>query len=122
MTDVIVAMIVLTLFVGIISTMYYQIAYANSQIRMNAIAVHYAVKIAEATDKMKYEEVDETLNATLNETYELPENFNATIQVKKYNEDDETKQDIIKIVTIKIDYEFMDTAKSYQLKKLKIKE
>ena len=120
--DVIVSMLILCMFVGLISNLFYQIAYYNAFIRMNALAVNYAVTIAEDTDKMKYEEVEETLNETLKATYNLPETFNATIQVKKYSDEDTTKKDIIKIVTIKVEYTFMKENKSYEIKKLKIKE
>jgi len=122
MTDIIIAIVILSMFVGLIGSLYYNIAYSNNSIRMDATAVYYAIKIAEATDKMTYEEVEETLNETLEEKYNLPENINATIQVKKYNEDDNTKLDIIKKLTIKIDYTFMNDSKSFELEKLKIKE
>lgn len=122
MTDVILAMIILSLFVGVISSLYYKIVYYNNSIRMNAMAVHYAIRIAEDTDKMTYEEVEETLNENIKANYDLPDSFTANITVKKYNEEDTSKQDIIKIVTIKIDYNFMNETKSYELKKLKIKE
>ena len=69
-----------------------------------------------------YEEVTETLNENIKSNYNLPDSFTANITVKKYNEEDTSKQDIIKIVTIKIDYNFMNETKSYELKKLKIKE
>lgn len=122
MNDIVIAMIILSLFVGVISSLFYQIAYHNTSIQMNAMAVHYAVRIAESIDKMKYEEVDETLNNTLNETYELPDSFNATIKVDNYSQNDTSKLDIIKIVRIEVDYEFMNETRSYGLKKLKIKE
>ncbi len=122
MTDVIIAIIILSLFVGVISSLYYKIAYYNNAIRMNAMAVHYAVRIAEDTDKMIYEDVGDNLNESIKTNYNLPDTFTANIMVKKYNEEDTTKQDIIKIVTIKIDYEFMNDKKSYEIKKLKIKE
>ena len=116
MADVVIAIVILCMFVGLISSLYYKIAYANSSIRYDAMAVAYAVRIAEDTDKLTYEEVVDGL------TYDLQEGYTATVQVENYNEDDETKQDIIKTVTIKINYSFMNTEKSYTLKKLKIKE
>lgn len=122
MTDIIIAIVILSMFVGLIGSLYYNIAYSNNSIRMDATAAYYAIKIAEATDKMTYEEVEESLNGTLEEKYNLPENFNASIQVENYNENDSEKLDIIKTVTIKIDYSFMKESKIYELKKLKIKE
>lgn len=120
--DIVVAMIILTLFVGVIGSLYYQIAYHNAAIRMNAMAVNYAVKIAENIDKITYEEVEETLNETLKIDFEIKEAFNPTIKVENYNEEDLSKEDIIKKVTIKIDYNVMDESRSYEIIKLKIKE
>lgn len=122
LVDVITAMLILTLFVGVISSLYYQLAYHTSAIRMNALAVNYAVKIAEATDKMTYEEVEESLNETLKETYQFPDSIDANITVQKYSDENEGKQDVIKIVTIKVDYEFAKEQRTYEIKKLKIKE
>ena len=122
MVDIIIAIVILSMFVGLIGSLYYNIAYSNNSVRMDATAAYYAIKIAEATDKMTYEEVEETLNETLKEKYNLPENINATIQVEKYNEGDNTKLDIIKKLTIKVDYTFMNDSKSFELEKLKIKE
>lgn len=116
MTDVVIAMVILSMFVGLISSLYYNIAYGNYSIRYDAMAVAYAVKIAENTDKLTYDEVVTGLN------YELEEGYIATVEVENYNHDDETKEDVIKTVTITIDYSFMNTEKSYTLKKLKIKE
>ena len=120
--DIVVAIIILTLFVGVIGSLYYQIAYHNAAIRMNAMAVNYAVKIAENIDKITYEEVQETLNDTLKTEFEIKEAFNPTIQVENYNEEDLSKEDIIKKVTIRIDYNIMDESRSYEIIKLKIKE
>ena len=120
--DIVVAMIILTLFVGVIGSLYYQIAYHNAAIRMNAMAVNYAVKIAENIDKITYEEVEETLNEVLKIDFEIKEAFNPTMKVENYNEEDLSKEDIIKKVTIKIDYNVMDESRSYEIIKLKIKE
>ena len=116
MVDVVIAMVILSMFVGLISSLYYNMAYGNYSIRYDAMAAAYAVKIAEDTDKLSYDEVVTGLN------YDLDEGYTATVQVEKYNQDDETKEDIIKTVTITINYNLMNTEKSYTLKKLKIKE
>ena len=110
MPDVVIAISILSLFVGVIGTLYYQIASYTAEIRANAMAVHYAVQIAESTDKMLYEQVNEKLNNSIDIDYSLPEGFSAT------------KQDIIKIVIITVNYEFLGQSKNYTIQKLKIKE
>lgn len=122
MTDVIIAIIILCMFVGVIGNLYYQISLQSNFIRLNTMAVYYTVKIAEDIDKMPYEEVTNDLNTNIKTTYQIPDLFNAIIEVQNYNEIDTTKEDIIKIVTIKIEYEFNKQTKYYEIEKLKIKE
>lgn len=121
-TDVIVAVIILSLFVGIIGNMFYQIAKNSNMIRYNTIAVYYAIKIAENIDIMSYEEVTNELNNNIIEKYEMPEGFDGIIEVSKCNEEDLTKEDIIKKVKITINYTFLNDQRSYKIEKLKIKE
>lgn len=123
MVDVIIAMMILTLFVGVIGSLYYQIVYYNSAIKMNAKAVSYAITIAEDTDKMAYEDVNsDWLNQIAKERYAIENGFIVEINVENYSNIDSSKEDIIKIVSIKVNYEFLNEARSYEIKKLKIKE
>lgn len=122
MVDVIIAMLILCMFVGVIGNLYYQIAFQSNMIRYNAIAVYYTVKIVEHIDRISYEEVTDDLNNTLKEYYEIPDLFNITVDVQNYNETDTSKKDIIKIVTIKTEYEVLGSPQVYEVKTLKIKE
>ncbi len=122
LTDTIIAILILSLFVGVIGSLYYQIASHISEIRMNAMAVHYSVKIAEDTDKMLYEEVNQKINETINTVYDIPEGYDASIEVENYQKDENDNQDIIKIVTITIHYDCLGESKDYTIRKLKVKE
>lgn len=122
MTDVIIAMLILCMFVGVIGNLYYQIALQNNMIRLNTIGVYYTVKIAEDIDRMSYEEVTNDLNTNIKTNYQIPDLYNITVEVQNYNEIDTSKEDIIKIVTIKAEYEFNGQTSSYKIEKLKIKE
>ena len=105
--DVVTGMIILTLFIGILTTTFYQIYKYNMAIRLNAVAVNYTIKILEDIDKMPYEEVINELNNSLKQNY---------------NKDDASKEDIIKIVTITTNYNGVDGQEQYTVRKLKIKE
>ena len=122
MVDIIIAVVVLSLFVGVIGSLYYQIAFNSSLIKNNAVATYYAIKIAEDIDIMPYEEVSTTINENLKTKYEIPDNFNVTVEVKNYNEEDTTKEDILKIVTINIEYTCLKQNQKYKLEKVKVKE
>lgn len=122
MTDVVAAVIILSLFVGIVGNLFYQIAKNSNMVRYNTIAVYYAIKIAEDIDKMSYEEVTESLNSKLSEKYQLPDGFTGNIEIENYNKNDTSKKDIIKKVKITINYTFLKEQRNYKIEKLKIKE
>lgn len=120
--DLIIALLILTLLSGIIGNLLYQISYHNAALRMNAIAVDYAIRVAENIDKMTYEEVTSELTATSKEDYNLLEPFEIQINVTNYNEDNTSKSDIIKIVNIKVNYTLLKQEKTYEIRKCKVKE
>lgn len=120
--DIVIAMVILSMFVGVIGSMYYEIAFNSNLIKLNAIAVEYAIKVAEDVDILSYEDINENFDIYMNSKHKMPEGFNLTVSVKKYNEQDSSKQDIIKIVTINVEYTIFDKTNSYEIKKLKVKE
>lgn len=122
MSDVVVAMLIITLFTGILTTSFLNIYKNNISIRMNALAVNYAIKILEDIDKKTYEEVTNELNDSINQNYQLQQGYSASINIQNYNENDENKEDIIKIVTVNIKYKVIDTDEEYVVRKLKIRE
>lgn len=123
MADIIIAIFILTLFVGVIGSLYYQILLNSNLVRMNAFAVYYSIKIAENIDKMAYEKVTNDLNTTVKSDYAIPDDYQIQIQVNPYQKEDSTQEkDIIKIVTIKITYQCLNETRDYEIKKLKVKE
>lgn len=120
--DIVISIAVIVLFVGLIGGLFYKIGYTSTSIRLNALAVDYAVKIAEKTDRLTYEEVNNSLNDNLKEEFEILDSYNATISVEKYSDIDTSKKDILKTVTIKVEYDFMNQKEEFVIKKLKIKE
>lgn len=122
-TDVVIALIILTIFTGVIGNLIYQIAYNNAALRVNAIAVDYAVKEAEYIDKIAYEDVQNS-NEKITQINgeDVLDAFTVKLDVEDYKGNDETKQDIIKKVTITVNYNILKDEKSYKIEKLKIKE
>lgn len=122
LTDVVVAMLIIMLFTGILTTTFSNIYKNNIHIKMNAIAVDYAIKILEDIDKMPYDEVNMSLNEQITKKYGDYNNYRAHLDIENYNKDDESKEDIIKIVTLTIKYKVLEADEQYVVKKLKIKE
>lgn len=122
LTDVVVAMLIIMMFTGILTTTFSNIYKSNIHIKMNAVALDYAIKILEDIDKMPYEEVNSSLNEQIDKKYTDYKNYKAYLKVENYNKAQENKQDIIKIITLTIKYKVIDTDEQYVVEKLKIKE
>ena len=124
LADVAVSIIILCMFIGIIGNLFYQIALNSNLTKYNAIATHYAVKLAEHIDVISFDNVNDTyLNNTLIPMYNVNENFTISASVKDYNPRGKSfKKDILKIVTITVDYNFFDKNETYIIQKLKVKE
>ena len=120
--DISISIIILILFIGVISHYSVQSVEHMAQTQLGAIASNYAVQILERTDKLSYDEVNNSLNNTIEQDLKMLDGYNAQIQVTSYNEDDSTKKDIIKIVTVRVSYMYRDKEESISIKKLKIKE
>ena len=129
MSDVIIGIIIIILLGGIVGSLFYQIAYNNTSVKLNAIAVYYAIKTAEYIDEIPYEQVNNSLDSTivskLNEKYSpeklLSDSYIININVQNYDTDG-TKEDIIKKVKITVSYNLLGQQKEYEISKLKIKE
>ena len=122
LTDVVIGMMILIMFTGILTTSFYNIYKNNVIARYDAMVLDYAIKILEGTDKMTYEEVTNDLSNSLNIIYNIPDDYKITLNVENYNKDDNTLSDIIKIVTLNIEYEVYGETKTYSVSKLKYKE
>ena len=70
---------------------------------------------------MPYKNVKSTLTEELTEKYNIDRNY-LSIDVENYNKDDQNKEDIIKIVTVTINYKVLNENRQYSIKKIKIKE
>ena len=122
--DIVVSIVVLSLFAGIIAGMFAELFIQNVSIRMDAIAVNYAVTILEDTDRLSYAEVStEYMMKNVEEgRYYMADNYTANIEVTNYSDMDSSKEDIIKIVKVTISYTLRNQEYSYTVQKLKIKE
>lgn len=121
LTDVIVGMLILMLFTGILTTWLYEIYKHNYKTKVDALVTNYMVKIAEKIDYLPYEQVNENLSLTINQLCDIPEDYNVSFLIEDYDLNG-TKQDIIKYVTINLEYELLGENMTYSIKKLKIKE
>ena len=120
--DVTVAILVITIFTGIIASLFVQISYNSSMIQLQSVAYNYAIRVLELTDRLPYKQVDETLNETIKDTLQIAENFDMQIQVTNYKGEYSAKKDLIKTVNVTVTYSFQNEKFTINLAKLKIRE
>lgn len=121
MTDLVAALIIFSIFTGIIGTLMYSSFKANLQTKMAAMAGGYAVQILEDIDKITYDEVKNGMENKYKTKFSIPAGFDLNIEVSNYNEGN-NKEDLIKKVKLTITYVFAGNSEQFVVNKLKVKE
>lgn len=137
-SDALIAIIIITLFTGIIATLSYNIYLSNTSLKRMSKANNYIVDIFEYIDKLYYEDVNvENLLSYVNEKYNSTEvqavnnqdtlvqaPFKIIIKVQKYNEitGNEEKLDLIKEITVTVKYKLGNREQSIEMKRNKNRE
>ena len=122
MQDLMIALVIIMIFVGVITTTMYTVYKLNIETNLTSQMTAYAVQILEDIDKISYEEVTSDLSATYNEKFSIPESFKIDIQVSNYGEGTENIQDVMKIVNLRISYTLQGNEQQFTVQRLKIKE
>lgn len=115
--DVTVAVIIIVIFTGIISTLMYNSYLINLEILKSANASAYATIILEKVDEKAFEDVTNTFVDTLISNNELNMDTAYTVEFTQHDENE-----LIKKVDLKINYTVGNINKSLSISKLKIKE
>lgn len=121
MTDLIAALIIFSIFTGMIATLMYTSLKMNLQIKMAGAAENYAIQILEDIDKIGYDQVTNGMEDSYKSKFGVPTGFDLSIEVSNYNEGT-SKEDLIKKVKLTISYEFAGNSEKLVIEKLKIKE
>lgn len=121
MQDLIIAMAIFALFsvivgTGLVSTFKVQ---ADSQV--DEVGTLYAVQIAEYIDKISFDEVETGIGNSLAQRFNIPTNFDVTVNVSDYIPEDETVS-YVKEVDINLEYNFNNNSRNIRIHRLKIKE
>lgn len=120
--DLIGAITVVILFVGVISAVMYNSHLLNLQIKVTEVAVGYSVEIMEYIDKVTYEEIDDNFINMIYDEFEILDLYNIEIDITNYTEYNSSYDDLIKIVNVSISYEFEDRVEAIKIDKIKVKE
>ena len=122
MQDLIIATLIITIFVGLISTLMYSVYNINIRTDLTSQMATYAVQILEDIDKIAYEEVNSDLANTYKSQFNIPAGFDVNIEVTNYGEGTQNIEDVIKIVNLTISYELRGDTEQFSVQRLKIKE
>lgn len=117
MQDLVIAIIILTLFAGTIGGTYLTIYKIQSETKLNTIASLYAIQILENIDKISYDDVINGMEEQYRNSYNIPSSMNLEVKVSKYNEEDTLKK-----IELSISYEFSGDKETLLLERLKVKE
>ena len=122
MQDLIIATLIITIFVGLISTLMYSVYNVNIRTDLTSEMATYAVQILEDIDKIAYEEVNSDLANTYKSQFNIPAGFDVNIEVTNYGDGTQNIEDVIKIVNLTISYELRGDTEQFSVQRLKIKE
>lgn len=115
--DIVIAVMIIIIFTGLISTFMYNLYRINLETLKNANANAYATIILEKVDEKAFEEVTDDFVDKLIHNNELKIDSAYTVEFSQ-----KTENDLIKKVDLKIKYTVENSNKSIEISKLKIKE
>lgn len=137
-SDALIAIVIIAIFTGIISTIAYNIYLSNASLKRISSANNYIIDVFEYVDKMYYEDVNEEnltkyinekykneeLQAVNNEETEVQAPFKIVIKVQNYNEmaGNEDKLDLVKEITATVKYKLGNREQIITMKKSKNRE
>lgn len=137
-SDALIAIIIIALFTGIISTLIYNIYISNSSLKRMSQANAYIVELFEYTEKLYYDEVNQEnlmkyindkyqekdVRAVSDDSYKVESQYKIIVNVNKYNETsgNEDKLDLVKEVTITVKYKLGDKDQTITVRRIKNRE
>ena len=140
--DLSISIIILVIAISVIASMSYKLYLSGSGIKRNVIATNYQIEIQEMIQTLEYNKVtfkdDNTLKNELdrilntegicdvneNSYTAIANNFDIKVQIENYKdrfEEQENKEDYVKIITVKISYNLgkSDNIETLEIKTLK---
>ena len=122
MQDLVIALVIIMLFVGIIGSTMYLAFKNNAKTNLTSQMTFYAVQIIEDIDKISYEEAITKTGNDYKSQFQIPDGYMVEVSFSNYGEGIENVQDVIKRVDVKLSYTIAGDTVDYSIEKLKIKE
>lgn len=123
--DLVIAIIIMSVFVGVITTLMTGIYKQSLEVQISSNAMSYATIILEKIDEKSFEEVQnpnfvENLIASGEVT--IPKEYTIKLNVENPDNVSEEVSDVIKKATVTVNYKIRNEEKSISISKLKVKE
>ena len=123
--DLVIAIIIMSIFVGVITTLMTGIYKQSLEVQISSNAMSYATIILEKIDEKSFEEVQnpnfvENLQASGEVT--IPEEYIIKLSVENPDNASKDVSDVIKKATVTVCYKIRNEEKSISISKLKVKE
>ena len=122
MADIVVAIIIFSIFTGIVTTLMTKTYEQNLQIKVRSNAMTYAVKLLEKVDEKSFNEIVENPNCLLEGMPENNSSININVEVSDVPNISSEANNIMKIVNISVRFTFSQGTQYLNFSKLKIKE
>lgn len=117
MQDVIIGMVILTVFAGTIAGTYLAIYKIQAETQMTAVASLYGIQILENIDRIAYEDVINGMEDTYKQAYGISDQMGLKIEVSQYDD-----ENTLKMIKLTLTYEIAGNTEELVLEKLKVKE
>ncbi len=120
--DIVISVIVLFIFVSFIATLSYRVNSSSKEVELKSKATEIAIAEIELIKNKTWNDIT-TEDTTYRETTEIEQGYYRTIIVEDYHDIDSTKRiDIVKKITVQIQYMFKGEQESVELSTIIAKE
>ncbi len=120
--DLTVAVIVISIFVGTLGSIYLAIYKVQAQTKVDSVAALFTVQIMERIDKVGYDEINseniDTFITNVKKDFSIPSSFHIDITTTPYGQND----DLVKLAKLTLTYSFDGKEKSIMIQRPKVRE
>lgn len=123
--DLVIAIIIMSIFIGIITTLMTNIYKQSLEIQASSYAMAYATVILEKIDEKSFEEVQEPNfieNLKNSGEITMPDDYKITLDISNPDNVTQDVASVIKKATVTVSYNVNNKEKSMSISKLKVKE
>ena len=123
--DLVIAIIIMSIFIGIITTLMTNIYKQSLEIQASSYAMAYATVILEKVDEKSFEEVQEpNFIENLKDSGEItmPDDYEITLDISNPDNVTQDVASVIKKATVTVSYNVNNKEQSMSISKLKVKE